>query len=135
MFLRGVIMKRKVRDLSYITERNYIYALKVFAIVSIVAAHCPNVSPNTNKLNMLFSWILSQIGSIGVGVFFIISGYLFYKNKYPIHVFFWRKSKTIFLPWIVIGTAMYLYITLRKGEIGLSSWFNFLLGMEVIYTN
>ena len=122
-----VILNRWNHELTYITERKYIYALKVFAIISIVSAHCFTIT-NTNKLNILFSWLLGQIGSIGVGIFFIISGYLFLNKKHDIKVFFIKKINTIFLPWIVTGTAVYLYIYLRKGGLGFSSWLNYLLG-------
>lgn len=115
-------------DFSRITERNYIYALKTYAIISIVSAHCAIVFESTNQLNELFSWLLRQIGSIGVGIFFIISGYLFYKNKYSFKKFFKRKINTFLVPWIVTGTIVYLYVVLRKGGIGFDSWFNFLLG-------
>jgi peptidoglycan/LPS O-acetylase OafA/YrhL len=116
------------QTLSTITERNYIYALKVFAVVSIVAAHSGGVGLKTNQVNNIFSWILDQIGSIGVGLFFIVSGYLFYNNRHNLNTFFKKKVKTIFLPWIVTGTLVYLYVVLRKGSIGFESWINFLLG-------
>lgn len=120
-------MKRNNQDLAYISERQYIYALKVLAIISIVSAHCFTIT-NMNKLNIAFSGLLALVGSIGVGVFFIISGYLFLNNKYDIKVFFLKKINTIFLPWIVTGTAVYLYIYLRKGGLGFSSWLHYLLG-------
>lgn len=110
------------------TERNYIYALKVLAVISIVSAHCTYVSSDTNKINILFSWILNKIGSIGVGVFFIISGYFFYKNECSFSKFFFKKIKTILLPWIMTGTCVYLYTVLRNGGLGLYSWFKFILG-------
>lgn len=119
---------KNVQDLSHVTERNYIYALKAFAIISIVSAHCGILAVNTNQLNIIFSLILGQIGTIGVGIFFILSGYLFYKNKNSFGVFFLKKIKTVLMPWIVVGTAVYFYVFFRKGGIGLNSWFDFLVG-------
>ncbi|ALV21072.1 acyltransferase family protein [Carnobacterium antarcticum] len=117
-----------VNNSSQITERNYIYSLKGLAIISIVSAHCATVFRDTNQLNVQFSWILEQIGSVGVGIFFIISGYLFYRNKYTIKTYFKRKVNTILIPWIVTGTVVYLYIVLRKGGIEFGGWVDFILG-------
>lgn len=109
-------------------ERDYISALKIFAVISIVSAHSNYVPPDTNRWNILFSWILGEIGAIGVAIFFIISGYVFYKNKYPLDQFFLRKVKTIFLPWFATGTLVYLYIALRKDGVSLYNWLGFILG-------
>ncbi|MGH2317021.1 acyltransferase family protein [Planococcus sp. SE5232] len=114
--------------LSQLDERNYLTALKAFAVLSIVSAHSGYVSANTYELNIVFSWILNQFGSIGVGIFFIISGYLFYKNKYSIDAFFKKKLNTIFIPWILTGTMVYLYVTLRKSEVTIEGLLNFLSG-------
>lgn len=110
------------------SEKEYIYVLKFFAVISIVSAHCSVIGENDNKLNILFSYILDRIGSIGVGVFFIISGYLFFKNKDTFKLFILKKIKNIFIPWIVIGTLVYLYIYLRKYTVEFSSWIRFLFG-------
>ena len=119
----------KFKDKKYtFDEREYIYSLKVLAVISIVSAHCVVIQQNSNELNILFSWMLEQIGSIGVGVFYIISGYLFYRNKYCIKDFFKRKVKSLFIPWIVVGTGVYLYIFIRKGNLGISTWLAFILG-------
>lgn len=109
-------------------ERDYITVLKVFATISIVAAHSGYLSTNANVFNNMFSWILSQIGSIGVGIFFIISGYLFGKKRYTIKGFFKRKVVTIILPWVFTGTFVYFYVALRKGGISISAWMGFIVG-------
>ena len=109
-------------------EREYIYILKVFATISIVSAHCASITKDTNIINNIFSFILNQIGSIGVGVFFLISGYLFYKSKYSFNLFFKKKIKNIIIPWIFTGTCIYLYIVLRKGGLGVFTWVKFILG-------
>lgn len=109
-------------------EREYIYILKTFATISIVSAHCSSISTDKNIINNIFSFILNQIGSIGVGIFFIISGYLFYKSKYSFNLFFIKKFKSIIIPWIITGTCVYLYIVLRKGGLGVYTWIKFILG-------
>lgn len=116
------------RAIDNLNEREYIYILKVFATISIVSAHCSSITKDTNIVNNTFSFILNQIGSIGVGVFFIISGYLFYKSKYSFNLFFTKKFKSIIIPWVITGTCVYLYITLRKGGLGVFTWIKFILG-------
>lgn len=116
------------KKINIMSEREYIYILKGFATISIVSAHCAKVGNQTNNLNILFSWILNQVGSIGVGIFFLISGYLFYKDNNTFINFFKKKIRTIFIPWIVTGTLVYIYIYLRKYSLEISTWIKFLLG-------
>lgn len=119
---------KNIQELSPINEKSYIYALKVFALFSIVSAHCWTIATKTNQINNVFSSILSQIGSIGVGIFFILSGYLFFKNKRSFSAFFLNKIKTVMIPWILVGTTVYFYVFFRKEGVELNSWINFLLG-------
>ncbi len=63
-------------------EKNYIFIIKAFAIISVVMAHVSTVSQDTNVFNKFSELILNSLGSIGVGTFLLISGYLFcYNNK------------------------------------------------------
>lgn len=122
---RGDIMNNKLNNFN---ERNFITALKSFAIFSVVSAHVGGVDKNTNELNLFFSRILGQIGSIGVGIFFLISGYLFYKNKDSLVNFFRKRSVSIFVPWILTGTAVYLVGVFGGKKFEIISWFNWLIG-------
>lgn len=110
-----------------INERNYIYVLKFFAVISIVSAHVATIS-NQSSLNILASNILTSISSFGVAIFFLISGYLFYSNSNNIRQFFLKKIINIAIPWIMTGTLVFLYIALRKGGLNIGGWLNFLLG-------
>jgi peptidoglycan/LPS O-acetylase OafA/YrhL len=109
-------------------ERKFIYILKSIAVFSIVCAHCGYVTLSFSKLNLFFSNFLQSIGSIGVGVFFVLSGYLLYKNNKKIIVFFRNKVKTILVPWIICGTAVYGYTNIRKGGLSLRGWLNWIIG-------
>lgn len=103
-------------------ERSYIYILKAFALISIVCAHVSVVSKDTNLFNNTSGLILDSLGSIGVGVFLLISGYLFFNNKKSLTVFFKAKIKTIFIPWVFCGTLNFLYVALRKGGLDFFNW-------------
>lgn len=112
---------------NILQEKDYIYYLKAISLFSIVSAHCADIPINSNIINEKASWLLEQIGFIGVGVFFIISGYLF-NNSDNIINFLLRKIKSIVIPWITLGTLVYLYVVVRKGGYGIFTWFKFIIG-------
>lgn len=111
-------------------EINYIYIIKAFAIFSVVCAHSASIPYNFGYKNQLISSILNSFGSIGVPIFFLISGYLLNKNKRTFKEFFKRKITSIFLPWIFCETIVWLYVVLRKGGVSFLSWLSFLLGIN-----
>lgn len=112
------------------TERKYIYVLKAFAILSVVSAHVAPVPDTVGQCNQIVSWLLNAYGTAGVPVFYIISGYLFYRNKKGIQEFWRTKFSFIIVPWSFCGTLLWLYVVLRKGGISIDSWWNFLLGVK-----
>lgn len=109
---------------------NSMWCLRAIAIVSVVCAHC-NVE--TDFGHGIIAWeahVLSNIGTIGVGLFFFSSGY-FYK-KYNINQLR-RKFFTEIIPWWFAASAVWLYIVVRKGGIEPISWIKFVLGYNSIY--
>lgn len=104
-----------------------IYIIKAFAVISIVTAHIKLVS-NNNLINNIISMVYSSIGVIGVPMFFIISGLLFYNNNKSLKHFFKSKIKTIIIPWLVTGTLVYIYIVVRKGGASIIGYLDFILG-------
>ena len=97
-------------------KRKLIYSLKAFAILSVICAHTANVSKSDSFSNMIAGNILQSFGSIGVVIFFIISGFLFAGSNYSVIEFFKRRLITILLPWMVTGTFIYFYVAFRKSE-------------------
>lgn len=118
-------MKSEIFD-----ERKYIYLLKFFAIFSVVCAHSATLPSNFSNSNQIVGRILSCIGVLGVPIFFIVSGYLFCKNKKPFGEFLKGKIPTIIIPWVFCETIVWLYEVLRKGGISLASWGSFLIGID-----
>ena len=109
---------------------NSMWCLRAVAIVSVVCAHC-NVENNFS--HGMIAWeahILSNIGTIGVGLFFFSSGY-FYK-KYNINQLR-RKFFAEIIPWWLAASVVWLYVVLRKGGIDTASWIKFVLGYNSIY--
>lgn len=111
-------------------ERKYIYLLKAFAIFSTVCAHNAVLPEGANKAVSMIIWVMICLGTYGVPLFFFISGYLFYSNKYTVKKFVIRKIKTIVIPWFFCATIVWLYVVLRKGGLSFLSWIEFIIGKE-----
>lgn len=109
-------------------ERKYILVLKCVAIFCVVCAHLYPVPSQTGEMNRLVSDILNYMGTMGVPVFFVISGFLFAGNKLNWYDFWKKRIKTLFLPWIFCYTLLYFYVSLRKP--GTISYFSMLLGYQ-----
>ena len=107
-----------------------IYKVKFFAILSVICAHCSSVSANHSFMDNFVSYVLDSIGSVGVGIFLFISGYLFYDTRRTFKDFFTSKLKTIVIPWLFCGTAVYLYVKFRKGGLGITSWIKWISGVD-----
>lgn len=110
--------------------REYIYLLKSFAIFSVVCAHAAVVPEHSSAVIYFVVRLMSSIGTVGVPIFFLISGYLFYDNHYRWKEFLKRKCKGIVVPWLFCETLVWLYVVLRKGGISFKAWFGFLLGVN-----
>lgn len=96
---------------------------RAVAILTVIAAHI-----TVKNLNWL-SHLYSVIGSIGVIVFFIISGYYYKKEKFSILCK--KKLISVILPWIILGSIVYIVNTLLAGNnITLLEWFKWLIGYK-----
>lgn len=111
-------------------EKNYIYIMKGIAIFCVVCAHVFPVSGSTNIWNRAVSDYLNYMGTMGVPIFFILSGYLFGRNKKSFKEFWKRKIKSVFIPWFFCETLLWLYVVLRKGGMTLKAWLQFLIGYQ-----
>ena len=94
-------------------KNDFIYKLKGIAIISVVCAHCGNRVSYT-FLDNIINEIRGNIATIGVPLFFIISGYLFHNDK-PYVEFWKRKWSSTIVPWIFWGTLVWAYEVIRKG--------------------
>lgn len=99
-------------------ESRMIYILKAIAIVSVICAHISVVPDHFSKESIMVCAWLSEVGAIGVGIFFCVSGYLFAygKDKEKSFVnFLMKKITTIGIPWIISASLVYFYVAVRKG--------------------
>ncbi len=111
-------------------EKNYIYIMKGIAAFCVVCAHVFPVPDGVNIWNRVTSDYLNYMGTMGVPVFFIISGYLFEKNTKKFKVFWRGKIKSVFVPWIFCETLLWLYVVLRKGGATPKAWLLFIFGYQ-----
>ena len=99
--------------------------LRALALTSVVSAHTASVVLK-DKGTVFCSDLLSAYGSIGVIVFFIISGYLFeLQNKSGKE--FWKSKFMMIIPWMVCGTMAYLYTALRRNDVSVIDWISSLI--------
>lgn len=106
------------------TDSESITIMRALALTSVVSAHTASVVLEDRE-TVFCSDILSAFGSIGVIVFFIISGYLFELHDKSGKVF-WKSKLVMIIPWVVCGTMDYLYTALRRDGISVINWISFL---------
>lgn len=102
--------------------------VKGLAIISVISAHCNTILDSDNRVELLFSLLLQNIGTLGVICFFVISGMLFHYPGKNMRLFFKKKISNIIIPWIISATCIYLYVCLRKPPITLKGYLNFVFG-------
>lgn len=111
-------------------DKKYIYRLKALAIFCVICAHTSPIYNESGQLSMLLSEILNYLGTMGVPVFFLISGFLFSRNRKSFEEFWKGKIISIGIPWLFCGTFLWLYVVIRKGGIGIRQWFLFMIGYD-----
>jgi fucose 4-O-acetylase-like acetyltransferase len=91
---------------------------KVLSILSVILAH--------SRINdsSIFSTIAEMFGAIGVVTFFFISGYFFNVSKYGVNAFFKKKIKSIIIPWLFLGTLVYII----GNKFSFLSWIYWIVG-------
>ncbi len=109
-------------------KENIFYYLKAFAILSVICAHITPITENASHTSIIISRFYDYFGCLGVGIFFILSGYFFYNNKHSFKEFWKLKLRNIGIPWIFIGTIVYVSVFYFKGSLSISKYFQFLIG-------
>ena len=91
--------------------------LRIIGILLVVSCHCCHLlsSKNYSLYSRYLSGFMNSIGTLGVVLFFIISGYFFAGTVYSFLSFWKRKVKTLLIPWILTAILVYLWGTIRKG--------------------
>ncbi len=112
---------------------NILFVAKCFAVWMIVTAHCYTVPATAPYALTITSSVLQLFSIGGVGIFFFIAGYFLCFNTQPPLLFWKKKLKSLIIPWVITGTAVWLYTVLRKeGLAGLSpvNWLQWIGGIR-----
>ena len=111
-------------------ESIYLFYLKALAIFCVVCAHTAPVPDTSSAVNSVCSRILDCMGTMGVPILFVISGYFYEKNKDSFGVFWKKKAVTIVLPWLICETVVWFYVVIRKGGISPLNWLKYIVGIN-----
>ena len=102
---------------------NMVHIARIIAIIAVVSAHI-NLSEYP-RIDCLYG----NIGICGVAVFLIISGY--YYKKYSFKEFFSKKIKRIVIPWIFVGSIVFLFTAIiNKTPLSLETLLCWLFGYK-----
>ena len=85
-----------------------ISTIKALAILSVVAAHVDIKVTNSDLFGAL-QYFYFAFGSLGVGLFFILAGASFSEKVFKASENY-QKIKKYAAPWIISGTAIYIYL-------------------------
>ena len=93
------------------------YIMRMLAIISVATAHC------SSYIGFFPETLRQMIGTIGVPIFFISSGYYFKPVK-TVYCFL-EKRKSVIIPWVIFGILTYALEGLKVGRFsgeGLIRW-------------
>lgn len=111
-------------------QSDSIWNMKAFAVIAIVACHCCQVKKDAGAINQIATCFLNYWISYGVPVFYFLAGYLFHCDEDGCGKMIQKKIISILIPWLITGTAVWLYVVLRKGGVTLYGWFSYLFLRE-----
>lgn len=106
-------------------ESDAVWIMKAVAVLAIVSCHCCEVDSSKGVVNQIANYFFEGWMRFGVPIFYFLSGYFFRCDEKGIFNFWKKKLTTIIIPWIITGTAVWLYIVLRKGGASLDNWLGF----------
>ena len=105
--------------------------MRACAVFSIISAHCQGVWDNASSISCFLTCFLGNVGHIGVGTFFLISGYVFPFSREKtkgFFSFFSHKITRIVVPWLFCATITYcgdavISCVLYEGSWSFQGWF------------
>lgn len=111
-------------------ESNMWYVMKAFAILFVVMAHM-TFTGNYHIAEI----IRTSIGQIGVVIFFVSSGYFYLRNPHDSKKYWTKKTKTLFVPWLIMSTAIFILSALLFGapDNVLFAYFKNFFGVGTVY--
>ena len=112
--------------MNYKKQLNISFSVaRVFAVLSIVSDHVTIESPEG------VSRMRNSVGSIGVIIFIILSGYFYHTEKYSsVFAMLRDKAKSVVIPWIVMGSLTYLYNAAAGSGFDIKNWLLWIIGYK-----
>lgn len=108
-----------------------IFDMKGIAIFSVICAHMADLPESAAAVNVVCANIVKSFGCLGVPVFLVLSGYLFVQSAQRPFLQFWKKKVlSLFLPWLLWASVLYVYVSVRHGGFGVWEWLKFIIGVD-----
>lgn len=127
---------------KHLTERESkaFFAIKAFAILSVIAAHACERIVDAGTFADLASALLFVFTRVGVVAFFIVSGF-FYRREAGDSLPFWKKKALgLVLPWVICATLTFIVSRIGDGNIpyykwiiGHGTWYYYITVLLVFY--
>lgn len=96
-------------------------AIKSWAIISIIAAHV-YIDGNISLGLEYFKIFLNYFGTIGVGLFFIVSGFVWGNIGFNLK----KSVSKLIIPWVTSGSLIFLYVYFRKSDLDSDFFYGYL---------
>ena len=88
----------------------YLDELRAIAIFAVILCHVANIYPYlTTSIKTAIPYFCSDLGRIGVPIFFMLSGALLLNREYDLGSFFNRRFKRILIPfifWVIVTSIL-----------------------------
>lgn len=96
---------------------------RIYALISVVCAHLPFA-------DSVIGTLFERFGTVGVIVFFIISGYYYNPGKFQnIKDLIVKKFKSVCVPWLVLGSFVWLYNVILSSKFrSITGYIKWILG-------
>ena len=109
-------------------ESQLLLRMRAMAVWLIVLAHSSALPENASSVAVRMEDFLSSVSRFGVWIFFALGGYLLAYEQKPLLAVLRKKVQTILIPWLFTGTIVYLYVFIRRQDLSLLSYVQYLLG-------
>lgn len=114
-------IKREHRDGHVLVSKDDTKFLKGVSACFVIIAHSATwIDKLSGGMNRIVYIIFSQLGGIGVLIFFFVSGYGIHKNYSNRHVgwdYLWKRIKSVYIPYIIIKFSLLIVRSLIMGDI------------------
>ena len=118
--------------MNVLMSRNDTQFLRGVSACFVVLAHFCTWVNKIQEMNNIFYFAISQLGGIGVLIFFFVSGYGIYESyayKTPNWDYLWKRAKSVYFPYLIIKFLLVIFdfIIGRRITFGLQEFISYIL--------